>query len=160
MGGASGGSRRVHREDRGLVAVRRVREVRETDSRLGMRIALEEEARADARHSALTERLGSADVPAISTPAALVAFRQQLLHLGTAMVDARGEADGARAIAADARARWQADRARLAAVDHLLARRAELRRTEAERRTAKEADDLATQRWLRGRPASAGGEHA
>lgn len=140
----------THREDRGLAAVRRVREVRETDSRIGLQTARAEESAALVRVDTLGRSLSGAVVPVETTPAALLAQRTALAGLGDRLVAARGQAESAGAIAVDARARWTADRTRLAAVEHLLARRAEVRRTEAERRAAAEADDIATQRWLRG----------
>jgi flagellar biosynthesis chaperone FliJ len=57
-------------------------------------------------------------------------------------------------VARAARDRWQADKARLAAVERLLAARRAAQRAELARREAKAADDLAGQRWLRAREAA------
>ncbi|WGX97844.1 flagellar FliJ family protein [Nocardioides sp. L-11A] len=143
--------RHIPGEDRGLAAVARVRGVRETDSRIGLQRVLAEEAAVGARLASLTSAVATADVPAVTTAAALVAARTRLAHLGILVDETRAEAATAQVVTADARARWGTDRARLAAVEHLLERRAARRRTEAERRAARDADDLAAQRWARER---------
>ena len=141
---------RVHREDRGLAAVARVREVRETDSRIGLQQVLAEEAALVRRLSSLESTIAAASVPVTTTAAELVASRTQLAHVGILVGETRDHVATAEVVTADARARWGADRARLAAVEHLLERRAARRRTDAERRAARDADDLAAQRWARG----------
>ncbi|GAA1540810.1 hypothetical protein [Nocardioides humi] len=143
---------RVHREDRGLAAVARVREVRETDSRIGLQQVLAEEAALHARLAGLESAIAGSALPDVATPAALLAARTGLAHTGILVGETRARAATAEIVTTDARARWGTDRARLAAVEHLLARRAARRRTEDERRAARDADDLAAQRWLRGRP--------
>ncbi|MCL2541343.1 MAG: flagellar FliJ family protein [Nocardioidaceae bacterium] len=137
--------------DRGLKAVERVRGVREQDSRIGQQHALAEEraviGRLDGYHSRLAG--AGASLPTACTPRELVSLRSALGMLGDIIATTREEAATATALAADARGRWAADKARLSAVEHLLERRAERRRAEAARRTAAELDDLAAQRWLR-----------
>ena len=142
-------SGRPHRDDRGLAAVARVRGVRETDSRIGLRQVLAEEAAATARVAALEAGLGATTVPGTTTPGALLALRAALAGTGVLLAEGREAAATARVVSDEARVRWQADRARLAAVTQLLERRAARRRAEAERAAAREADDLAAQRWLR-----------
>ncbi|MBM7516411.1 flagellar FliJ family protein [Nocardioides nitrophenolicus] len=142
---------RGHREDRGLAAVARVRDVRETDSRIGLQRVLAEEAALVGRLSSLESSIATAPVPATTTTAELVAARTRLAHAGILVGETRDRVASAAVVTADARARWTSDRARLAAVEHLLARRAARRRTEAERRAARDADDLAAQRWARGK---------
>jgi flagellar FliJ protein len=144
-------SARVHREDRGLAAVARVRGVRETDSRIGLQHVLAEEAALATRLTGLSATLESAGVDAVSTTSALVAQRTALANVGVLAREARAELASAEVVSAEARTRWGADRARLAAVELLLERRALRRRTEAGRREARDADDLAAQRWSRGR---------
>jgi flagellar export protein FliJ len=139
----------VHREDRGLVAVERVRGVREQDSRSGLQLALAEERAVDRRLAGYETRLSGAAVPSACTPGELMSLRAALGMLGELITTTREDASTARALAADARARWAADKARLAAVEHLLEKRRERRRAEAARRTAAELDDLAAQRWQR-----------
>jgi flagellar FliJ protein len=141
---------RVHREDRGLAAVARVREVRESDSRIGLQRVLAEEAALVGRLGSLESSIAAAPVPATTTATELVAARTQLAHVGILVGETRDRVATAEVVTADARARWGADRARLAAVEHLLERRAARRRTESERRAARDADDLAAQRWARG----------
>lgn len=143
-------NRRTHRADRGLAAVVRVREVRETDSRIGLQQVLAEQAALTTRLDGLTGALTGASVPAVSTPGALVAQRAALASAGVLVAETRTEIVTTEVVVAEARARWGADKARLAAVEHLLTARAERRRTEAARREAREADDLAAQRWARG----------
>lgn len=143
--------RRVHPGDRGLAAVARVRGVREQDSRIGLRIAAADAATKDAESTRLHTQLARAELPATATPGQLVARRTSLALLGGDTQVARERAGAAARITAEARAHWSADRARDAAVEHLLERRAERRRTEQARRAAAEADDLAAQAWLRRR---------
>lgn len=142
--------RHVHGDDRGLAAVARVREVRETDSRIGLQRVLAEEAVLHARIASLESTIRAATVPEATTAVELVAARTGLAHVGILVGETRTQAATAQVVTADARARWGTDRARLAAVEHLLERRAARRRTEAERRAARDADDLAAQRWARG----------
>lgn len=141
---------RVHRDDRGLAAVARVREVRETDSRIGLQRVLAEEAALAGRLDSLESTIAAATVPDTTTAAELVAARTRLAHAGILVGETRERVATAVVVTADARSRWAADRARLAAVEHLLERRAARRRTEADRRAARDADDLAAQRWARG----------
>jgi flagellar biosynthesis chaperone FliJ len=48
-----------------------------------------------------------------------------------------------------ARREWEERKVALAAVEHLLERRAARRRAEVARHEARELDDIASQRWLR-----------
>ena len=142
-------SRRPHAEDRGLAAVARVRALRENDSRIGLQMVLAEEAAGAARLAGLDRTLAAATVPALTTPGELVAQRTALANVGLLAQEARAAQVSAEIVSAEARAHWSADRARLAAVEQLLERRAAGRRTESMKREAREADDLAAQRWAR-----------
>lgn len=142
---------RVHRDDRGLAAVARVRGVREQDSRIGLRIAAADAAAKDAESTRLHTQLATAELPAAATPGQLVARRTSLALLGGESQAARERAAAAARITDEAHTHWTADRSRVAAVEHLLERRAARRRTEQARRAAAEADDLAAQAWLRRR---------
>ncbi|MFW6867094.1 flagellar export protein FliJ [Nocardioides sp. CPCC 206347] len=142
-------ARPTHPEDRGLAAVARVRAVRETDSRIGLTQVLAEEAAVTSRLTALQDQLTAAPVADLATPGDLIAYRTALTHLGALIQETRGDAETAAVVSAEARARWISDRARLAAVEHLLEQRATRRRTEAGRKADREADDLAAQRWSR-----------
>lgn len=148
MSGA--GNRRVHREDRGLGAVARVREVRETDSRIGLQQVLAEQAALSGRLASLTGVLESGRVEPVCSPGALLAQRTALTNVGVLAGETRAHLATTEVVGAEARVRWGADRARLAAVELLLERRAARRRTDAARRAARDADDLAAQRWSRG----------
>jgi len=143
-------SGRVHRDDRGLAAVARVREVRETDSRIGLQQVLAEQAALTGRLAGLTGVLASAGVEPVCSPGTLLAQRTALANVGLLVGETRSTLTTTEVVADEARVRWGADRARLAAVELLLERRAAGRRTEAARREAREADDLAAQRWARG----------
>ncbi|TWG98620.1 flagellar export protein FliJ [Nocardioides sp. J9] len=142
---------RVHHDDRGLAAVARVRSVRETDSRIGLQHVLAEQAALTSRLQRLDDAVTSAPVDLVTTPGELLARRTALGNVGVLAGEVRTELATTDIVAAEARARWGADRARLAAVELLLERRASVRRTEAARREAREADDIAAQRWAQAR---------
>lgn len=142
-------SRAVHADDRGLAAVARVREVRETDSRIGLQQVLAEQAALTGRLTSLTGVLESAGVEPVCSPGELLVQRTALANVGVLAGETRSTLATTEVVADEARVRWGADRARLAAVELLLERRAAGRRTERERREAREADDLAAQRWAR-----------
>jgi flagellar protein FliJ len=135
--------------DRGLRAVARVRGVRERDSRAGLQLALAEHASRQDRVATLTRRLDDAPAELSGTPGDVVGRRLGLDALGEALRSAREDADAQRVVTDAARARWQADKARLEAVETLLDQRAQARRAEADRQAAKELDDLASVRWTR-----------
>jgi flagellar FliJ protein len=139
----------VKTDDAGLDAVARVRRVRETDSRVGLQTALAEQRVAQARVDELRRRLHSADRFAAGSATEFVALRGSLQVLGMVLLAAVEELDQTRTISAAAVDAWQRDRARLAAIEGLLERRAAARRTEVARGEARELDDLATQRWQR-----------
>ncbi|GAA3652279.1 hypothetical protein GCM10022237_10150 [Nocardioides ginsengisoli] len=141
---------RTHPDDRGLAAVARVRGVRETDSRIGLQRMLMEESAVRGRLSSLESSVAAIE-PAGTVPVGeLVAQRTALAGAAVLIGETRDAVATAEVVSAEARARWASDRSRLAAVEHLLERRAARRRTEADRREACEADDLAAQRWQRG----------
>lgn len=142
-------SRAVHSEDRGLAAVARVREVRETDSRIGLQQVLAEQAALAGRLAGLTTVLDSAAVDPVCSPGALLAQRTALANVGVLAGETRSALATTEVVGAEARARWGTDRARLAAVELLLERRVARRRTEGARREAREADDMTAQRWAR-----------
>jgi flagellar export protein FliJ len=135
--------------DRGLRAVARVRGVREHDSRLGLQLALAEQQALEERVSALSGRLAGLPAALGSTPAEVLVFRAGTAALGAHLRDAREAAASHHAVVEGARARWQADKTRLAAVEHLLERRDAQRRAERAKAEAKELDDLASVRWAR-----------
>jgi len=135
--------------DRGLRAVARVRGVREHDSRLGLQLALAEQQALEERANDLAERLSSLPGDGARTPAELLTFRAGVAALGMHYREAFAEAVSHDTVVEGARARWQSDKTQLAAVENLLARRAERRRIERTKAEAKELDDLASVRWAR-----------
>lgn len=142
-------SRRQELQDRGVRAVRRVRSVREQDSRQGLQQAVSERRTASARVAALRRRLAEADDFVSGTTTGFLLGRSSLQALGSALRDAEETWETSGTVVESARAQWQVDRTRLAAIDLLLARRAAMRRAEQARRDARELDDLAAERWLR-----------
>jgi flagellar FliJ protein len=136
--------------DRGLHAAARVRGVRENDSRIGLQLALAERRTREARVVELSDRLAAAPAELDGSPAAMVALRLGMQHLGDTIRTARDDATAQALVTDDALARWQADKARLSAVEQLLERRAARRRTAVAKAEAKELDDIASARWVRG----------
>lgn len=135
--------------DRGLHAVARVRGVREHDSRIGLQLALAERRTREARVVELSDRLAAAPAALDGSPAAMIALRLGIAHLGDTIRTAREDAAAQALVSDDALARWQADKSRLSAVEQLLERRAARRRTALAKAEAKELDDIASARWAR-----------
>jgi flagellar protein FliJ len=138
--------------DPGLHAVRRVREARERDSRIGLQEALTSAENRESDAAAARRRLTALpDFDAGST----VDFRAHALF-GRALAENAAEkeeqARRSAAVAAEARRRWARDRQAVRMVELLLERRAESRRAEQARKDAADLDDLAAQAWLRHRP--------
>ena len=136
--------------DAGMRAVARVRGVREQDSRLGLGRAFDDEREAVRRHAAVCEQLAATPVPEGSL-AGFLAGRAAGQRLATETSLARDGVEAARTVTTAAREHWRRDHTRLAAVELLLERRAEVRRAERARREAAEIDDLVAARWLRAR---------
>ena len=124
--------------------------MREHDSRLGLQLALAEQRSLEERVSTLSGRLADLPGAASGTPAEVLVFRTGAAALGAHLREARAEAASHHAVVEGARARWQADKTRLSAVEGLLERRAERHRAERAKAEAKELDDLASVRWARG----------
>ena len=128
--------------DRGMKAVRRVREVRERDSRIGLLHALSAVRDREAQLDELRNALEQALTRGADTLDDFVVSR----HLLTMMAIAIGEAEqrllGARTIATEAHHRWQTDKAGMKAIEHLLEQRAQLRVEEARRAEVREVDDV------------------
>lgn len=139
----------MNRHDKGLKAVELVRGVREQDSRIGLQHALAEEHAITGRLAGYRSRLATAELPETTTPGELISLRAALGMLGDLITTTAVDATTAATLCADARSRWTTDKARLAAVEHLLEQRAKRRQAAADRRTAAELDDIAAQRWQR-----------
>lgn len=147
---------RVGDQDRALRAVRRVRDVREQDSRFGLSVALRsvqdreaevETARDRVEHSPHFDTGSVADFQGhVDRIAGLVRLHSQ----------ATARAAASRTVADEARRRWQHDRQRVRVVDLLLERRAAERAEARARREQAQLDDLATQTWLRNRAGHTG----
>lgn len=141
--------------DRGMLAVRRARSVRERDSRVGLQQALQEHQQRRRHLTTLQDRLAEASAWQEGDISSYLARRHGLLALGDAIVRATEQVDAAQQIADSAHAHWSHDKVRLSAVESLLERRAEVRRAERARREAAELDDIAAQLWIRSRGADA-----
>ena len=139
------------RQDPGLHAVARVRGVREQDSRLGLQHALRDEQERGARLHRLETSLAAAPGFVSGDARELAAVRLSQAALGQAVAEARRDLAAARTMTLDATTRWHSDRTRLSAVEGLLERRADERRSAARRVEATALDDIAGQRWLRAR---------
>jgi len=140
-------------EDLGLKAVARVRGVREQASRHALELTVAELQRRQRRVAELTERLASAPAVAEGTPAEVLTARLGASNLGIVIRETKDAVADSQTLVDLDRQVWERDKARLAAVEHLLERRRERRRAERARREARELDDIASQRWLRAREA-------
>lgn len=136
-------------QDRGLSAVRRVRSVRENDSRIGLQHALAESRR---RAEEAERALRAVQVSPAFVAGSVAEFLGHAQRLG-ALASASSAAEHAAAtslrVGEEATRRWQHDRTEVRVVDLLLERRAAERAAERERRTAAELDDLAAVGWQR-----------
>lgn len=141
----------TEQDDAGLNAVARVRGAREQDSRIGLQQAMAELRDREARVAALRQELASVEHPEELAVADFVMHHERVRAFVQSVDEAQQEAASATAVAAAARAHWAVDKARLAAVEMLLERRAEERREEDRRREARDLDEVVTQQWLRSR---------
>lgn len=135
--------------DRGMKAVARVREVRERDSRIGLLQALDTVREREQRLAELQQALADAQERQGGTMDDFVTARGLLTSMAVAVRDAGQRLDAARTVATDAHHRWQADKARLRAIRHLLHERAVQRAYEARRAEARELDDIVGSRHAR-----------
>lgn len=140
---------KVHDEDRGLDAVRRVRSSRENDSRVGLQHALGESQARTAAAAAAAAALSSARTFAAGSSMEFQQHRRQLSWLAQDQQRTDQVATRTANIAEEARHRWLRDRTAVHSVDLLLQRRADERRADRARREAAELDDLSASRWLR-----------
>ncbi|HET7387501.1 MAG TPA: flagellar FliJ family protein [Nocardioidaceae bacterium] len=139
----------IHKTDRGLAAVRRVRSARESDSRIGLAAALAASRRSDERALRAAQRLDQAPAFDAGDPAVFAHHVRVVQALARAERAADEDARSARAVADEARRRWQQDRTAVRAVELLLERRAAERAAERSRREARDLDELAAQAWTR-----------
>ena len=135
--------------DAGMLAVARVRAVRERDSRLGLQQAINEQRRYETHLVELGRRLDEALRFDGGTVASFLHVRAGYRAITEEIVAATADLQTARNITESAREHWQRDKTRLSAVELLLERRGDERRTELRRREDRELDDIAAQRWQR-----------
>ena len=138
----STGTRRAGGRDRGLHAVARVREVRERDSRAGLLQALANVATREAELAQRQRELDAASTRTFDSLGEFVTGRQFLSASATAIVEAERRLAATTTVATEARSRWQADKTRVRAIEHLLEVRAERARAERARAEARETDDI------------------
>jgi flagellar biosynthesis chaperone FliJ len=140
---------KVHQDDRGLAAVRRVRVARENDSRVGLQRALTESRLAHTAAERAQQRLAGATPFGTGLLADFQLHRTMLAAMATDQVAAEQDAAAGARIAEEARLRWVADRTAVRVADQLLERRRAARAEDRARREAAELDDLAATAWLR-----------
>ena len=145
--------------DAGMLAVARVRAVREQDSRIGLQQALLEQRLHEGRTAELRGRIERAGTFGAGSAASFLALRASLDALGQVLRAAEDEAAAGRTVSEAAYARWQQDKARLSAVEVLLERRAARRRAEAARREARDLDEISVRLWQRRDAEGAADEH-
>jgi flagellar FliJ protein len=144
MSGQPGESRAA-----GLLAVARVRAVRERDSRIGLQQALHEQRQHADRAAEARQRIENAESFTSCSAASFLALRASLDALGEVLRDAEDEVATSRTVSEAAYGHWLQDKTRLSAVDLLLERRAEVRRVEMLRRDARDFDEVSAQMWQR-----------
>ena len=128
--------------DKGMRAVRRVREVRERDSRIGLLHALTAVRDREARLEELRNALEQAVTRQADTLDDFVVSRHLLASMAVAVGEAEHRLAAARTVAAAAHQRWQADKAGMKAIEHLLEQRAIARAEERKRVEVREIDDV------------------
>jgi flagellar export protein FliJ len=129
-------------QDRGLQAVARVRGVRERDSRAGLLQALTNLRAREAELAEREEALAEASARSFGSLAEYAATRPFLEATAQAVREAQHRLTAGTTVATEARSRWQADKTRLRAIEHLLEVRAERAREAALRAEAREIDDI------------------
>jgi flagellar export protein FliJ len=138
--------------DRGLAAVRRVREARERDSRAGLQQALAETRQRAAAAEASRARLATAPTFDTGTAEDYRAYTRLVRALAESVVETEEAVRRSTTVTEEARRRWGLDRQAVRTVELLLERRAAERRADRARREAADLDELAAQGWLRTRP--------
>jgi flagellar FliJ protein len=129
-------------EDRGMRAVARVREVRERDSRIGLLQALTAVRTREEELAGLQAVLAEAVQQSPGDLDGFAASRRLLAGMAAGVREAEHRLEGSRTVATEAHSRWQADKARVKAIEQLLERRASRRAEEAARAEVREVDDI------------------
>ena len=149
------GSATAHRDDRGLAAVARVREVAEQRSLLELRHALAARDACRTELERLQQQLSAgasleaAILDRTPDPGTLLTLRMGLGQLAETSRGARLQLDQAESALDAARERWEADHGRLAAVAQRLERRRAERAVEARRPDAPKTQETAAPRGRR-----------
>jgi flagellar FliJ protein len=142
---------RAEDQDRGLRAVRRVRDVREQDSRFGLSVALRSVQDREAEVESARSRVEGSPRFGTGSVADFAGHVDRVAGLVRLQSQAIARAAASRTVADEARRRWQRDRQQVRVADLLLERRAAERAEASARREQARLDDLATQTWLRNR---------
>jgi flagellar protein FliJ len=137
------------KHDRGLHAVRRVREARERDSRIGLQQALAATRQREDEALQARRRLDHAPVFGTGTAAEFQSHVLLVRAIADTATEKQELARTSRTVADEARRRWALDRQALRTAETLLERRAEERLEDRARRHAAYLDELASQAWLR-----------
>jgi flagellar FliJ protein len=136
--------------DRGLTAVRRVRQARERDSRAGLQHALAATRHREAEAVLARARLEAEPAFEAGSADEFRVYSLLVRALAESVGEKEEEVRRSTSVAEEARRRWAMDRQALRTVELLLERRVDERRRERARREAAELDELAAQGWLRG----------
>lgn len=145
------------KRDRGLVAVARVRSVREQESQRNLQRALAQLRDRQGELTGLLDQITAAagieaglfGTNGLTDPTQLLALRTTLANLSGLLTEARQAVAAAEHTTEVARGRWEEDKTRLTAVERLLERRLAERRAELARAHGRESDELASAGWLR-----------
>lgn len=135
--------------DRGLKAVRRVREARERDSRIGLVQALAATRQREAEAEAARDRFESTPPFEVGTSSEFRIYNQLVQALAEAVAVKEELLRTSRTVAEEANRRWGLDRQAVRTVELLLERRVEERRAARARQEAADLDELASQAWHR-----------
>jgi flagellar FliJ protein len=139
--------------DRGLHAVRRVREARERDSRIGLQQALAGTRQRQAEAERAREQLENAPRFGSGSADDFRGHTRLLQALADTVTEKTEQLRTSRTVDAEANRRWGLDRQAVRTVELLLERRAEERREVRARHEAADLDELAAQAWLRNQTA-------
>lgn len=136
-------------EDRGMRAVARVRAVRERDSRIGLLQALTTVRLREEELGTLRATLEEAARRVEGDLDDFAASRRLLTGMAAMVREAEHRLEGSRTVAAEAHVRWQADKARVRAIEQLLDHRAERRAEDEARADVREIEDIVGRLWSR-----------
>ena len=142
-------------QDRGLIAVARVREISERASRVALERAMAAVREQEAQLRRREADLARARLFEIGTVADFQLAHRAASFLVQSVRGAERALSETQSVAMEAHTAWSRDKAQLRAVELLLERREQRRRDERERLERNELDEMAGRAWARSR---AGGE--